>query len=193
MNQFFILLLAGVLFTGCDKNQPGKSPETKMKYVDLHQSEVKMGSVQRVDLNEDGSIDFNFKAESFGDPILKQERLSFMAKAEINGYLLAIENTETTKRLDKGNLISQIPPSGFGWFGVGQAVLTEKVTSESNEVNWQGDWNDGSHHYLPVQIVKNGSKYCGWIELSMDVANEKMILHQGAISTEAGKDAKAGY
>ncbi|HEX7844899.1 MAG TPA: hypothetical protein VF476_03800, partial [Chitinophagaceae bacterium] len=75
---------------------------------------------------------------------------------------------------------------------VSEVFLGEKIIGVNQPVYWQGPWKDVSHKFLAVQIVKNDLKYNGWIELTFDTANERLILHRAAISTEAGKEVKAG-
>jgi hypothetical protein len=153
---------------------------------------VKKGTTQRIDLDEDGTIDFTFKTLLIGDPVLKQDRNAFVVGSTIETYLLAIDNTETGKRLAEGDLISLMPPSGYDWFQVAMIVMTEKIVPESGAHYWRGEWKDASHHYLPIQIRREGLRYNGWIETSMDTNSERLILHKAAISTEPHKDVNAG-
>ena len=193
MSRSSILILCFILIASCQKKENDVLPAPKMKYIDLHQSEVNMSTTQRIDVDEDGTIDFSFKTYLIGDPILKQDRHVFVVGSTIETYLLAIDNTETGKRMEKGDLIGLMPPSGFEWFQIAQIVMTEKVISESNPNYWRGEWKDASHHFLPIQVRRNGLRYNGWIETSMDTNGERMILHKAAISTEAHKDVRAGY
>jgi len=193
MSRSSILILCFILIASCNKKENDVLPIPKMKYLDLHQSEVKTGVTQRIDVDEDGTIDFSFKTLLIGDPILKQDRHAFLVGSTIENYLLAIDNSETGKRLEKGDLIGLMPPSGYEWFQIALVVMTEKIIPESNPSYWRGEWKDASHHYLPIQVRRNGLRYNGWIETSMDTNGERMILHKAAISTEPHKDVKAGY
>jgi len=193
MSRSSILILCFILIASCQKKENDVLPAPKMKYIDLHQSEVNMSTTKRIDVDEDGTIDFSFKTYLIGDPILKQDRHVFVVGSTIETYLLAIDNTETGKRMEKGDLIGLMPPSGFEWFQIAQIVMTEKVIPESNPNYWRGEWKDASHHFLPIQVRRNGLRYNGWIETSMDTNGERMILHKAAISTEAHKDVRAGY
>ena len=193
MNRFSILLLSFILISACSKKNDEVQPGPNMKYTDLHQAEVKLGTTQRLDLDEDGTIDFTLQAILIGDPVAKEDRRTFVAGSTIDTYLLGIDNTEIGKRLNEGELIGLVPPGGFEWFQVALVVLTEKIISESNPPYWRGEWKDASHQFLPVQIGKNGSRHNGWIEISTDTDGERMILHKAAISIVPNTDVRAGY
>lgn len=62
----------------------------------------------------------------------------------------------------------------------------------SEPVHWAGLWKNATHRFLPVQIKRNGQFYNGWIEISFDILNEKLVLHRTAISTEPGREVRAG-
>ena len=193
MNRFSCLLFAFMLISACSQKDKDPNPGPVMKYINLNHTEAKKGSPQRLDLDEDGTKDFTFTAFLVGDPVLKQDRLTFVATSTMDTYLLSIENTETGKRMNGGELVGLVPPSGFQWFEIALVVLTEKITPQEGPVFWRGDWKDASHHFLAVQIKKNGSRYNGWVELSMDTTGEKIILHKAAISLEPNKNVKTGY
>jgi len=46
--------------------------------------------------------------------------------------------------------------------------------------------------YLPLQIIIEGKRHNGWIELTADQQNERLILHRAAISKSPEKIIKAG-
>ncbi|HYO23056.1 MAG TPA: hypothetical protein VER36_11675, partial [Flavisolibacter sp.] len=79
------------------------------------------------------------------------------------------------------------------WYEVSSIVLAEKVIPLHGEVSWRGLWKEATHHYLPLQVEKNGQIFLGWAEISFNTDTQKLILHKAAISTESGKEIKAGY
>jgi hypothetical protein len=125
-----------------------------------------------------------------GDPILQRDRLQFIAHSKIDDNLLNNDEDQSPV-LNRYDLISETH-QGYQWYEISAIVLAEKITTMTS-VFWEGLWKNASHKYLPVQIKRNNKLYHGWIELSFDTAAEKLILHRSAISTEAGKDVKAGY
>jgi len=46
--------------------------------------------------------------------------------------------------------------------------------------------------FLPYQVVENNKLYNGWIELTVNTAGEKVVVHKAAISKEPDKIVKAG-
>ena len=44
-----------------------------------------------------------------------------------------------------------------------------------------------------MKLKKNDLEYFGWIELSIDQLESKLIVHRIALSTEAGKVVKTGF
>jgi len=71
-------------------------------------------------------------------------------------------------------------------------MLVQKITSFTAPPVWEGHWRNAVHKYLPYQVLENNSRYNGWVEISIDVPGEKVVLHKVAISKEANKIIKAG-
>jgi len=196
MNRLLILAILFVSVASCTKEknqQPPVVTPPAMKYIDLHNASVKYQSIGFIDLDGNGAIDLYFGTTLIGDPIGKQDRLDFEVTSVPRVNLQVIDNSEVGKRMNKGDAISKDPADGFLWYELTHIVMAEKVIPESGAPFWQGNWKDASHHYLPVQLIRNGELFHGWVEISMDTNAEQLILHKAAISTEAGKEVKAGY
>jgi len=198
MNRTSLFAILLISLVSCTKNPPLK-PEPPvvtdpvMRYTDMHNALVKYQSIAFIDLDGNGSIDLHFGTTLIGDPILKQDRLAFEVTSAPFVNLQVVDYSDVGKRMNKGDVIGKNPAEGFLWYEVTHIVLLEKVTPETGAPYWQGQFKDASHHYLPVQIMRNGEAFHGWVELSMDINGEKLILHKAAISTEAEKEVKAGY
>jgi len=164
-----------------------------MKYIDLLNARIKSPTIGVIDLDGNGTIDLYFGTTLIGDPIFKQDRLVFEAVSEQYVNLQVIDYSEVGKRMNKGDVISKNAADGFMWYELTHLVLAEKVIPVNGTPFWQGNWKDASHHYLPVQVVRNGELFHGWVEISMDTNAEQLILHKAAISTESNKEVKAGY
>jgi hypothetical protein len=195
MNRLLCFFLVSITAVSCTKEKPPviTEPSPVMKYVDLRNSAVTPHKHYALDLDGNGTIDLYFSTTLIGDPIQKQDRLDYEVTSAVFANLQVIDNSEIGKRMNKGDVISRIAAEGFMWYDITHLVLAEKVTGEIGAPFWQGGWKDASHHYLPVQLIKNGHAFHGWVELSMDTSNENLILHKAAISTEAEKEVKAGY
>jgi hypothetical protein len=192
MRKFFLFIVPALFFFSCKKSEVVPKPSTHpvMRCKDLQNAEVIVSHSQSVDIDNDGTKDFAFSVLLVGDPILQRDRLQFIAHSKIDDNLLNNDEDQSPV-LNRYDLISETH-QGYQWYEISAIVLAEKITTMTN-VFWEGLWKNALHKYLPVQIKRNNKLYHGWIELSFDTAAEKLILHRSAISTEAGKDVKAGY
>jgi hypothetical protein len=193
MNKILFLVLVIFIFSACKKDKPVTPVEREgpeMQYHDLQNTEVKYRQSKRIDLNNDGTIDFFFATLSMGDPVQQRDRLQFYAYSMVEAYLLNNADDQTPM-LNKADEISQ-QHSGYQWFDISAIVLAEKIIPLTGSPFWEGAWKQASHKYLPVNVNKNGHIYYGWIELSFDITAEKMILHRAALCTETGQKIKAG-
>jgi hypothetical protein len=190
MTRFLFFAFAALTITSCTKDL-GYIDQPKMRYTDLQGAEIKSGTWQRLDVDGDGTIDFSFQTLLVGDPILERDRLQFYVSSKIKTNLLNDANDESPV-LTKGEQI-MLNHAGYTWYEISAIVLTEKITTMTPPAFWQGRWSEASHRYLPIQIDKNGKLYMGWIELSMDKAAEKLILHRAAISLDPNQTIRAGF
>lgn len=190
MMRYLFLVVTALTLTNCTKDL-GNIDHPEMRYTDLQNAEIKYGTLQRLDLDGDGTTDFSFQTQLVGDPILVRDRLQFYVPSKIKTNLLNDANDESPV-LSKGEPI-MLSHSGYTWYEISAIVLTEKVTTMTPPAFWQGRWTEANHQYLPVQIEKAGKVYMGWIELSMNKAAEKMVLHKAAISLVPSQTVRAGY
>lgn len=160
-----------------------------MSYKNLGDKEVKYGQNQYVDIDNDGTIDFKFSVLLVGDPVLQRDRVQFYANSGIKRNLLNSQVDESPM-LNKGDSIGKVH-SGYSWWEISSIVLAEKIV-EYSASHWEGLWKNADHNYLPIQIEKNNKLYHGWVELSFNTAEEKLILHKAAVSTEEQRSVQAG-
>jgi hypothetical protein len=196
MNKLYLLLTLAVLASACDdkpeKNNP--TPQPVMKYVDLHNREIKLDQEAIIDLDEDGRQDVAFLVYHIGDPIGQQEkirftilcsaRLAFLVKDEGDQSYSPVKSTDDI--IHTGN---ELP---YEWWAISETFLAQKVMSETQPPYWEGNWRNANHKFFPYQFIRDGKKYCGWIEMSFDMQQEKLVLHRSATSTVADVDIKAG-
>lgn len=188
---FVIILLTGAGFACSKKDRSPYHGHPSMRYTDLRDAEVKLNQPFLLDINADGIRDFSFSTLLVGDPVLERDRLQFYASSGIHTSLLNDASDESPV-LHKGELISSIH-TGYLWWELSSIVLAEKITSTYGSVHWEGRWMNAFHRYLPVRVNKSGETYFGWVEISMDTTQGKLILHRSAIGMEAGKPVRAGY
>jgi hypothetical protein len=194
MRKIFIIATISILAVACKKEKmqptiPSIPSHPVMSYKNLGDKEVKYGQSQYVDIDNDGTIDFKFSVLLVGDPVLQRDRVQFYANSGIKRNLLNSQVDESPM-LNKGDSIGKVH-SGYSWWEISSIVLAEKIVEYSGN-HWEGLWKNADHNYLPIQIEKNNKLYHGWVELSFNTAEEKLILHKAAISTEEERSVQAG-
>jgi len=188
--MFSIVVLLSLLFA-CRKEQVPIPKTPEMRYLDLGNKEVKFRQWHQIDLDGDNSADFLFSTLHLGDPVLKRDRIQFFASSGFYTFL-PIDNSEESAILSKGDKIGSSTPDGHTWYNAAFTVLAEKIIPEAGENYWAGTWMNITHHYLALQVERNGKRYFGWIELSFDKVGEKVVLHKAAISKVENLSVKAG-
>lgn len=199
MNRLYVLLVALALGS-CSKKDvdlpalkptPIPNPLPNMQYTDLHNAEVKKGKYQAIDLDGDGVKDFSFGTYLIGDALNKEDKLRFAAFSNIDKHLL-VDDDNASPVLSAGDVVPVQGVAPYEWYQISEVLLIEKVTGMVKPPYWRGAWNDRKNKFFPLQILKNGKRYNGWIELSFDAQGERLILHQAAISKEAETEVRAG-
>lgn len=167
-------------------------PRPEMQYFNLQNREIKANAPGFfIDVNGDGRKDLAFTTSLVGDPLEQVDKLQFLVSSyiEVN---LPVNNNEEIPVLNKGQSIVTENFDGYQWFELSSIILVQKITSLTAPPTWQGHWKGATYKYLPYQVITNGRRYNGWVEVSVDVTGEKLILHQAAVSKEAEKTVKAG-
>lgn len=197
MKQLIVLALVSAMVTSCRKEDapiPYKPPvntNPEMIYTDLQNRELKFQQAQLVDLNQDNQVDIGFSTWYIGDPVEKEDEVLFFAGSYVHSHLL-VNNNNGSPAFNKGDLIPVNNFPGLEWFPVAQVEMVYKNTPENGAPYWEGSWKLVSHKYLAVQVMREGKRYNGWIEVSFDIAGEKLILHKAAMSTRPEKSVIAG-
>ena len=186
-----------LMATGCSKDniQPVGTPvpaAEQMEYFDLNDTSVKANDrAFSIDLNHDGRKDIAFSTLLVGDPILQQDKLLFLVSTNI-GVHLPVDSHESTPVLHKEELIPLDDFSDYHWFELSSVLLVQKIITLTAPVAWQGPWLHAVHRYIPYQLMGSGGRFNGWLELSVDVAKEQIIIHRAAISKAPEKVVFAG-
>jgi hypothetical protein len=94
--------------------------------------------------------------------------------------------------LEKDEMVRPLHP-GYEWWPITASELAQKVTPANGVTYWEGIFKTANKKYLPLKLTKNNLDYFGWIEISINQAESKLIVHQIALSTEAGKVVKTGF
>lgn len=171
---------------------PTQPAEPAMLYFNLNNKVLKphQNSVN-VDVNADGRKDLFFSVWLIGDPIAQQDKWAYVVSSDLY-TLLPINEQEEVPVMNSYTLIPKNSFSGYDWWGASAVMLVQKVISIDSPDYWEGHWLQATKKYLPFQVVVNTKPYAGWIELSVDTANEQIILHRGAVCAQPNITIKAG-
>ena len=186
--------LALVIFLSSCSKPPPEKPTTvypKMTYLDFSDSAVFFDRNASFDLDGNGEKDIRFSTLFSADPLSQQDKRQWLAVCSFNTSL-PVNTNENIPVLNLDDLIPINNFSGYSWYNAPGIVLSQKVTGMSAAPYWEGAWKDASHRFIPIQLKKNSLLYNGWVEVSFDKLQEKIILHKSAMSQEADKSVLAG-
>ena len=201
-NKFIVRLeiLLSVMITlsvvSCNKdNVPPVIPTVplpEMEYFNLNNREIKHTTPGfALDVNHDGRLDLGFSTVLVGDALNHVDKLQFLITSNIE-VNLPVNGSEQIPVMSKGESILLGNFDGYQWFELSSIMLVQKIISINVPPVWEGHWRNASHKYLPYQVIVKGKQYNGWVELSVDIVDEKIVLHNAAISKEPNKIIKAG-
>jgi hypothetical protein len=194
-NYSMIFLVAAVALISCTKDRTipvATDPPAEMIYKDLHEKEIRFAQPAYViDLDEDKTSDLIFSVWLIGDPVLQQDKRQFRVSSGIHTNL-AVNAAEQVPALSKDDNIPLSNFNGYSWYKVSSVILVQRIEDVNGNISWDGTWKGTTKKYLPFQLLKNRQRFNGWLELSVDIANEKLLLHRIAISKNAEKEIKAG-
>jgi hypothetical protein len=195
-NHFYFILSIIVCLISCKKesSKPDtpNSPTPKMEYFDFLNKEIKAGLPGlSIDFNRDGQKDIIFSTRLVGDALNQVDKLQFLVQSNIK-VNLAVKSSEEMPILKMGDSIFLSNFQDYFWYELSSIVLVQKIISSTQPPVWEGPWKNASHSYIAFQIVDVDKIYAGWIDISVDIENEKLIIHKAAISKEANKIVKAG-
>ena len=194
MKRITIGLALVTLLSACSKT-PVKPPPTPDKptmiYKDLSDYAVMFDQTVSFDLDGNGGNDIRFGTVRLGDPLSNQDRMQWLAVCSFYTSL-PVNINENIPVLNLNDSIPINDFSGYSWYNATGNVLCQKVISVSAPPYWEGAWKDASHRFIPIQLNKNNLLYNGWIEVSFDKLQEKIILHKSAVSEQPDKSVFAG-
>jgi hypothetical protein len=193
--RLVLIAVSFLTFISCKKEDTQQLPpeeKLEMEYFDLSNKEIKAFAPGfSIDVNHDGRNDLKFGTLLVGDPIEQVDKIQFFISTNI-GICLPVNNNENIPVLSTGDSIVLDDFNGYQWFELSTIVLVQKVISDNNPDSWDGAWKDVSHKFIPFQVKNSDKRYNGWIEISVDISNEKLILHKAAIGKTADKIIYAG-
>ncbi|HPH91030.1 MAG TPA: hypothetical protein PLZ68_09405 [Ferruginibacter sp.] len=183
------------VFASCKKEESAKGPlipGLDTISIDLRQQEIHYGAAPvLLDFDNDGTRDFIFNVTLVGDPLLGVDKRKFMAGSGIHS-LFAVNDQQQVPCMNKGENISLENFNGYDWNLVSAVMLVERWENATGQITWHGNWKGAVKKYLPFQIVIDSMRHTGWVELSIDIASQKVVLHRAAYTKEPEKEIKAG-
>jgi hypothetical protein len=187
-----------VMFTvmlACRKTDlpaPAPEPPAELRYLDLGDYAVQFGGAPRfVDLDQDGEDDMLFGYQLVGDPLYRVDKKQWLAVTDISTRL-AVNGLEQSPMMRRQDLLPVESLPGYAWYGASSIILMERVEDLASRIQWNGSFRDANRHYLPVQKVRNGLRYNGWVEISADTARQRLILHRAAFARTGERPVMAG-
>ncbi|MBL0357102.1 MAG: hypothetical protein IPP72_09540 [Chitinophagaceae bacterium] len=195
-NLIKAVTLAAIVLVSCEKENEHKPPVAipvpEMELIDLHDTAIRYGKpVTVIDLDGDNHSDLKFAVILVGDPILQQDKHQYTVSSGVNSKL-AVNSSEQAPVMNKGTVIPLADFNGYKWWLVSSVMMIQRIENMNGAIIWEGHWKDAVKKYLPFQLIKNNQRYNGWVELSVDVLQEKIVLHKIAVSKEAEREIKAG-
>jgi hypothetical protein len=195
MRSIVLLSLTTIFLAACNKSTtpvtPAPEPHPLMIYKNLLDSNIIFGKIASYDLNNDGEKDILFSTQLVGDPVEQKDKKQWMITSSFNTNL-AVNNNEQIPLMKHLDAIPVTPFEGYAWYNASNILLSQKTITMTLPPYWEGKWKDANHSYIPVQVIKPGGVYNGWVEVSFSSANERLILHKAGMSTEVNKKVLAG-
>ena len=189
---FLAVAVATLLLMSCKKDDVVITPQPTMEYTNLHDSVVRYAQPPVLfDFDEDGFSDLKFGVILVGDGALGQNKRQFRVSSGIHSKL-AVNTLEQVPVMSIGDSIPLSNFNGYEWWLVSSVIMVERVENTAGQVWWQGHWQGAVKKYLPFQMIKNEHRYNGWVELTVNVQEGKIVLHRLAMSKVPEKVIKAG-
>jgi len=172
-------------------NEIGQSKDevTITANISIEDSVVSYLNNPALDLNQDGEADIVFTTGYFS---FADGRVELQFHAVSTGPHQILLSEDQPLILEKGSSISSNPPSSYTWSVHNGILLT--LVDHFGQKSWKGVWKGQQQQYLAVRLAQHDGTYnYGWICISADEEQERIILHQAALSLAPDSGLKAGY
>ncbi|MFC1749734.1 hypothetical protein ACFL2V_13115 [Pseudomonadota bacterium] len=143
-----------------------------------------------VDIDNDGNKDFEFVYESIATSDVP-------SSGGGTSLFLAVINTDANLALngDDGYFEKSVQVEhSLEWEQYGRGYLTHIgwSRSEGSDSQWNGPWAGAENKYIAVNLRLNGVTHFGWLEISVDVEDASVTLHDHYLHPVAEQVAFTG-
>ena len=193
MKPGFLFLFLAIAFLSCRKTNPLPNPvkAPEMHHIDLKDSVIAWNKAAFFDFDGNGTKDIYFATVIVGDPVYQQDKWQWVITSSFYTNL-PVNAEEKIPVLIKSASIPVQNFQGFSWYNASSVILAQKIIGVAGPVYWLGDWKNAVHQFIPFQVIRQEGLFNGWIEVSFETNEEKLVLHKAAISKEANRDTRAG-
>jgi hypothetical protein len=188
MKGCLLLITCGLLLQSC-QNDPPAEPLT-YTYKSLHDTTASYLHPFELHMFADTSADFYFTIGLIHDS-LGTNAHCFALPLKTNRIL--VKGEDEIPPFEKGNQISSTLSTPYYWDRMHHSLAVLTVADPPViDSTWTGAWAGIGKRYLSVQLHDNSQVYNGWIAISIDTFQRKMIFHEFAWQKIPNKDALAG-
>ena len=190
MKKTLLFAPLAVLLFSCEKEKD-EVVESNFTYTNLNNVAITSNNHLEFDLNNDGVKDFHATTVLVDQN--DADRLQFKINTK-QGNKVLLQNGQIPKVMESGDSIKKVGHTPYEWTSQYGALIVERVMPvDVAQSRWEGAWKDKRNKYLPIQIVKDGKTYNGWIQVSFsDTTPFKIVLHDAAVSKTPDVGIKAG-
>ena len=190
--QIVLIACATMLMMSCSKNET-PPPQASIEYLNLNNAVVTANDVLDIDLDKDGTYDFMVTKELSQTNAGQADLLEFRVFS-IGQNRILMQSDRTPARKEFGVLIEKDSEAPYQWDPLNSAAIVSRVIPvDIANSYWQGAWMNQQNKYLPVQLMKDGKFYMGWIQISFsNVLPARIIVHDAAYNKIAEQPIKAG-
>jgi hypothetical protein len=180
MKKTFILVFSIFISCGDDSNN------SAVRYVNFGNASVAYNEPLSVSLDSDTLNEVAFTTSLIAGGGFSETQ--FIANSIGAQKFQAV--SDTIVRLNAGESIGFIPSAPRSWDAFANLLTSYRVTAVDSL--WSGGWKDGTKGYIGVQLNDDGVLRYGWIALTMDTVQSRLVVHDGAYRTAPDEPIDAG-
>lgn len=177
--SFHLILAFVCLFSACSKKTG--EPKHKIIYNGFYRSFQYLQDLH-IDLDGNGSEDFVFNVV----PVMRDgiETKQFGVVSLQSNAVWYAQDQQVIVPLHNGDKITSNPAGPNQWEHT-ERYLFDVRYPQGQDSGWYGAWKNANFTYLGVKFTAGDRNFIGWITLSADTLQSRMIIHDGAFTTDS--------